>query len=472
MRYLEDKSNLLLESQIKNAVKTLYYLTRILLIGSVGLCLTAEELTSKGIQNTSHFVRVESSSGLFVAIGPQNPRLLIKSSDKDDPRREIVTLSPNLVVVAGERVKESVCSILKIKPFWNATIYIRLDDSIPDPEAVIVERPFYLKGWHYFIRVPVQIRREVFIKIVVVALLQTLINPTGFNPTPELPPWLVEGITEPILSTMLTKVFPSKPTVISPQTPWTQTTVEEQSFRLADLWASMVLQFQKEPPFSFSQLSFPRLDELNGPKALHYRLSSMLFVMEIVKRPGWPFRLLNMIQSLSFYYNWQIAFLKAFFPYFQSILDVEKWWAAVSYEFINKFNLTPSYSLTALFKLDQALTIIVEERSATNKIPVKKQVKLSEVVSYLSDNELVSIIRTVESRLNAISMNCTGKVATLVNDYLNVIRAFRSSYTRIGMNNARSGYVAWEAERLKAQFIDDLRRLESLKDKLVQEVRG
>src|SRR5665647_2512033 len=149
-------------------------------------------------------------------------------------------------------------------------------------------------------------------------------NRTAQTRPAEIPLWLVEGLSQLLLtsSEVALTLSPPRPTANGISYAATVVNARKQSFR-----EQAQKQLRGRTPLTFESLSWPAEAPSSGDPGDLYRGSAELFVGELLRLPDGRERLRAMLAQLPQHYNWQFAFLRAFDAFFERPLDVEKWWA-------------------------------------------------------------------------------------------------------------------------------------------------
>ena len=407
-------------------------------------------------------VYVQSSSGQFDVWGPERPGLQLQiSRQRGSSKDPLILLRPEIVVVGCERIRQLVRSILQIQPIWRGKIHVIINPRILHPDVGWVRSTKGLEQWDYFVVFSQQVRRETFVRSLVGVLLVDLAHNAPGPYEPEVPVWLREAIVEEILSTAATQVLPSKEGPLHPlQEGRVWQALFHREYRYSDQWAAMILEFRKDPPLTFTELSFPVPADLTGDKGRHYRQSARLFLHELLRLPGGGKRIVRMLEGLSHRLNWQLAFLDAYRPIFQSFLDVEKWWAVASTRFIYGTVVGIRNEAASLFRMDQALTVVLLTRRSPNELPQREMLPLSKAIRRVPSDQLPKLLRTVERRLLAAGTGAPPRVRSLLLRYLEAIRGFLNEWERGAIVTSARGYVMWEQQRMLDELFSRLEALD------------
>ncbi len=414
---------------------------------------------------------IQSSSGQFDVLGPKRPQPLSTvslSKQANSAQDPLILLHPEAVVVGCERVRQLVGMILQIpSSLWHGKVHVILNQRILQPDIALVRAKKGLGRWNYFVEFSLQVRRETFVRAIVGVLLVDLAHNTPGPYEPEVPVWLREAIVEEILATAATQVLPSKEGPLrSLQVGVVWQAFSDREYRYSDQWAAIILEFRKKPPLTFTELSFPVPADLEGEKGKHYRRSARLFLRELLRLPGGGKRILRMLGGLSHRLNWQFAFLDAYRPIFRSILDVEKWWAVASTRFIYGTVVGIRNEAASLFRMDQALTVVLLIRRSPNELPQREVLPLTKAIRRVPSAQLPRLLRMVEKRLLAAGVGAPPRVRDLLLRYLGAIRGFLNEWERGAIVSSARGYVMWEQQRVLDELFSRLADLDREREAL------
>src|SRR5581483_12318180 len=87
------------------------------------------------------------------------------------------------------------------------------------------------------------------------------------------------------------------------------------------------MQMKNQPVITFSDLSMPLEDQLNGKGWANYCANAHMFVAELLALKDGPEHIQDALRQMPRFLNPQFAFLHSFSSEFHSALAVEKWWS-------------------------------------------------------------------------------------------------------------------------------------------------
>lgn len=312
----------------------------------------------------------ESRSGQFAAQvlyhATPDPVLVTNQS--------LVRLDPAVVVVSCERVRDILWRELAVRGPWVSKVSILIYPALTPEETITVVSDRFKNGWQYQVYMPQMVERERYVRGLTQVVLLELANRNAEAHGAEIPLWLVEGFSRRLLATSDSQVILPSPESRGgrPITP------PAMDFRFADplTHAHEILAGQPLP--TFQDLSWPNNARWSGDAAEVYRCTAQLFVTRLLKLPDGRACFRAFLAALPAHYNWQLAFLPAFHSHFERPLEVEKWWAIQTAEFVGR-RLDQTWATeTSLQKLEQAIRAPVDVRTSTNELPLHAEARLQE----------------------------------------------------------------------------------------------
>jgi hypothetical protein len=323
-------------------------------------------------------IHARSASGQFMIYSlPSAPQDWIGNFETN---QSFARLAPTLLPVSCERIKQILWRTLGETGPWRGRICVVMRPARSTDDMVTITSEQFRDGWQYRIELPDFIERSRYVRGLVQALLLELANRDAIGHSAEIPAWLLEGLAQELLvSNNRDEIIPPppRPATDGSRIPSTYTFVNAR-------FPNPLQQAHKElsgaVPLSFQELSWPSYDQLNAPAIGLYRDSAQLFVNRLLGLKTGRSCLHAMLRDLGQHYNWQFAFLRAFSPYFQRPLDVEKWWALQAVTFTGRDlaqNWPPQESWQ---KLDEVIRSEVQVRVGTNDLPLRVAVSLQTMI--------------------------------------------------------------------------------------------
>jgi hypothetical protein len=338
-----------------------------------------------------------SLSGQFV-VRAARPAELAAPARNLATNQNLIRLEPSLVAVSCERVRQALCRELQSDAPWRGKVFVWLypADSPDDPATLTSE--LFRDGWRYRLDLPDFIERSHFISAVVEAVLLEMANRNAGTHSAELPAWLVEGLSQQLQITHGIEIL-----LPPPQAAGTGLSLVSASFngrKEAPLERAHKI-LTTRPALTFEQLSWPRGEEMAGGDRELYRCSAQLFVDDLLELEDGRACLQSMLADLPDFYNWQLAFLRAFRSHFARPLDTEKWWALQVSRFTGRA-LTQNWPASESWrKLDEALRLGVQLRAGTNELPTHADVSLQTAIQ---DWDTVRQTAALEDKLRDLEL--------------------------------------------------------------------
>ena len=372
----------------------------------------------------------------------------------------LVHLEPALLAVSADRLRDAFLRKIVVDPMlpWSGKIYLSLHPARSLDENVEIFTSRFGDGWNYYVVMPDIIERERLARALTAVLLLEFANRSATDRAAEMPPWLVDGLSQELLADSLQDLILSVPGQTVNNLPLDRTTFVSRGM---DPLASVRRIFQTYSVLTYNQLSWPTSVQVSGDDGGAYRASAQLFVDELLALHNGGAKLRAMLQALPRYYNWQTAFLSGFHENFSSALEVEKWWALQSVIFISRSPGPQWTAASSRQKLDEILSVPVEFRTSTNSSPDNTEVSLQTVIVNF-DAERQTII--LEAKLHDLEMaqfRMAPSMAVLTAEYRNVLAAYlgEGRPTRNeSLVNKRAAIKATARETLERLNILDARR--------------
>ena len=330
-------------------------------------------------------VPTRSRSGQFLVLGEAsasderapNPILIPSGSQRSvafTPLRPldsqgVATLSPPIISVACERIKSEVLRILKIEDRFNGSIVVRLfpADKRRPPSTIVATQ--FSDGWRYTLEIQDRVHWTLLVRTTVEALLLEIANRGNGGQLNPIPLWLSEGVTTLLIGESSRELVPQLNREF------------KDSNRSMDPLVAIAAKTVGRSPLGFDALAFPTDAMVNDTNQFQlFQGSAALFVHHLRSKGGGSGSLGALVFAFNRSLNWQTALLKTYPAEFQSLLDVEKWWAVTSVAFYaqnaSRFITTET--------LDRHLRAILQETvevaRSTNSPLGRRVLRLSETI--------------------------------------------------------------------------------------------
>ena len=150
----------------------------------------------------------------------------------------------------------------------------------------------------------------------------------------------------------------------------------------------------------------------------------MLFRSDLLGLKNGPVKLRALLENLPAHENWQASFFAAFRENFHRPLDVEKWWALRVVTFAARApgpRWTPAISRD---KLNAALVVPVNIRSASNALPTYAEMTFQAVIQKFAPDQQAEIFQTRLRDLELIQFRLGPSLASLAAGYRQVLEDY------------------------------------------------
>jgi hypothetical protein len=388
--------------------------------GWLGLVLVALACGPAPAQFSSDLVSARSYSGQFLV---QAPAALVSAPAPAFERdTNFLRLEPSVMMVCCERVKQSLWRELGVSGPWSGKVFVQIYQAVAPDDAVTFVAEEFRDGWQYRLALPNVIQRTRLLDSLVRVVLLELANRNASGKSAELPPWLLEGLSEQLSTTGGAEIFIATPKVGANGLGMTAQIIPRRDLvPLADARARLA----GKPVLSFEELSWPAEEVLSGGADAFYRANAHLFVTELLRLNDGRACLRRTIAELPSHYNWQFAFLRGFAAHFQRPLEVEKWWTLVSLHFTGR-ELSQAFSADDSWeKLDQLIrSSTVQVHGLTNQMPSPGSVRLQMIVRDWDRSPQQQVLRQKISDLEMLRPRLSENLVPVTDEYLRVLNEF------------------------------------------------
>ena len=383
----------------------------------------------------------QSQSGQFSVQGPAAARNKI-APPGEPARTNLLALDPPRLTVMCERVKHAILGELQAPDEWRGRIFINLHQPQAPDEPVLVHAQYTLQGWAYWMDVPNEIEPPRLLLALVEVILQEIANRHANERPAEIPPWLAPGMAAH-LRTSLGFQF-----VLQDNTPALSfgsfATVEhaERTVRV-ERWAEPLriirLRLGERLPLAFDELNWPTDAQLEEPPGGLYETSSYFFVISLLRLKGGPACLRGFLEDQAWrHLNWHTGFLQAFKPHFQTLRDVDKWWA-LQIATLTGRDPSKTYTLKESWqKLEEILVVPVRIRHGTTNAAQNADVPLQTIIGDWPYARQRAILRQKIVQLQALRLRLCRELVNLADDYRKTLEQYihRREQTAGGDRNA------------------------------------
>lgn len=324
-----------------------------------------------------------------------------------------IRLDPSLALVMCTRVKNSFLDILSFKKDqWRGRIKVNIQFTPLSNQPPIVVSRVYKDGWVGEIETADEVRAEKFVEAIVQSLILELAYRRPGNPYLEIPTWLTVGITQLVIDRTGPELL------LEPNSFIMQRRVKTDTLATSKEW------LRQNAAVSFEELSMPGQNSMTGAGAESYKHSAALFVLSLLELPDGSTRICRFIQELNKYYNWQTAFYLIYADFFQTPLDVEKWWTLVITSNSTRFRPGMEPVHLTFEKLEQVLKVQVKERISSNSIPTLSEIPLKNFVEMWDIDIQRPILEAKRVNLDTMRWSARNEVRPLIDEYLLAITEY------------------------------------------------
>jgi len=419
-----------------------------LVIIALAMCgpgLVAQTPRLNAILPTANDITARSASQQFIIHGK---RLANRSvAPLSGSGINLVRLDPSLLAVTCERIKAGVLRELEAPDRWQGKIHVTIQNVADSRRPIDIRAEHFSNGWQYHIHVPESVAPERLVRALSNAVLLEIANREGQSRLAELPLWLSEGFSGLLLS------HGGADLVLRPES---RTTRREMP---GDPYRGVREYLAHHPALTINQLGLPTADLLEGESWQTYRACSQWLVIELLRMPEGRARLRLFLNLLPGNLNWQFGFLAAFNAQFNSLLDVEKWWAICLLSTQGRDQWQGWSRQTSWEKLNAIVHLPAQEAPKPGAAPAWAEVTLQEVIEWWDFQNQKAILSGVLQKLQILRMNSSPQIVPLVRDYQETLRAYLDQRSKSGYEGEGKGHQASNASIITRNVI---RRLKSL----------
>jgi len=377
--------------------------------------------------DVSHFT---SASGQFIVMAGPDWRSSPPTRGADlDP--ETVLLTPTLLTVSAEHLRQHLERELGDSAMWSGRVQLYLQTSRTADDTTRIVAELQRGRWQYRVTIPERMTRTGFLRALIEINLLEMANQQSTGRSAELPVWLVEGFTGHLLATHAWNIILAPPQANIGGVNVSRYQSENVTWRpLAQAQA----QLQTNAPLTFEELSWPTANGLEGRTGLVYRNCAQLLVSRLLGLPDGREQMLGFIHALPVHYNWQVSFLEAFRANFDSLLDLEKWWALqVAYFTGREFGSVWSYE-ESLTRLQATMRVPVQVRMQTNDAPLRSEVSLQTIINEWEPARQARVIEETLGTLAAARLRLAPELLALTDEYRRCLSEYLKTRKQVGIH--------------------------------------
>jgi hypothetical protein len=364
-----------------------------------------------------------SHSGQFVVALPRSSsapaRILGLATNQ-----ALVRLEPTLLTVSCERIKQLLWREIGATAPWQGKIFVVLFPAASDNDPMTITCEHSADGWRYRLELPDTIARPRFVRAMVQVLLLEMANRNANERAAEIPAWLAEGLTQQLRASSEMEIILPPPSRAAGGIAIATSEINAQK---AQPLERAHRELCAHPALTFEQLSWATPDQFAGANGNLYTASAQLFVQELLQFNDGPACLRALLAELPRFYNWQLAFLRAFRSHFQRPLDAEKWWALRVVHFTGRELAQTWPQAESWQKLNQAVQAPVQLRTAANDLPLRADVSLQTVVREWDRAHQTEALQDRIRELSLLRQRVAPEVVALADSYRLVLETFLQS---------------------------------------------
>ena len=411
------------------------------------------------------FRSIESRSGQFLVRWLNEfrvPPLLLQ----DEERAGIIILSPELLTVSAERIKEGLLQQLGDNDRWRGKIRFHFAKGKSNPNLFQVNSNKYSNGWQYHVKLSPKIKREVWLRGCVAVCLLEMANRMAGDRSAEVPIWLIDGIATELQESALVDLSPNyaNQVQIGGVNPGLgQITPTQRRF---DPLVATRRYLGSNVPVSVAELFVPTSAHISGEKRELFRRSSHFFFRQLAALPAGKASLLHFLGSVSGYLNWQQAFFPSFEERFTTMLELEKWWS-VALTDLTQLTPVSSWSIPdSLAYLDRIIHPAALVGKNRNELAQRKTFSLQEMVTQWDYADQRTTLEQTMNRLRVLSIYCHPKLRQVVAGYSAALSNYVQQRQQVGFEPDRRGQGRLRASRVIDKATKEFNRLDRQKEAL------
>lgn len=359
---------------------------------------------------SAHAVR--SVSGQFVIYDRRTESAVAGARVSNDP--QLLELTPQLLVVSCERIKQAIYTELNANRDWQGTIYtsIRPGGTVATAPQINLER--LGNRWSYRLELPERVGRAALVRSLVQVVLLEMANRRAIERSAEVPLWLTEGLTQRLLAAREIELILPRPTL---QVGTIAITETMQQKRDPDPLAETRRILQENPAATIEELSWPQPETFTPAQTAVFQASAHLLVAELLRLKQGPELLRGFVFSLGRYYNWQTALWQAYPEQFPNQLAFAKWWSLQSAYTVGRDHKQLWTVAESAEQLEKILHTTVAVRVNTNDLPGRAEVTLQTIIAEWDTVRQMALLPDKVHELEQARRRVAPPLIALVYDY-------------------------------------------------------
>ncbi|HEY3914259.1 MAG TPA: hypothetical protein VGN61_07210, partial [Verrucomicrobiae bacterium] len=315
---------------------------------AAGGIVTAQSSTRQFVAREFQLAGIPAAAGATLRSSPDQTGFLLVSHPAALATDESkITLDPATLVVSCERLKSLFLVELGLEDQWQGTVNLMIDAPSKKDQEPRLTAIYHPSGWSYNLELSKSIEPEILTRALLETLFLEIANRNAGTQCAEIPCWLVEGMGAQL------KAFNFPTYILHPSA-----NLDSGRVKLEGL-DTVRNEFRQHAPLTFQELSWPTDADKTGDGLVLYRTCAQLFLEQLLQFQDGRVLLAKMLNELPEHLNWQTAFLNAFHPHFQQLLDVEKWWGLSCVDFTREDLAEPLTAEDSWRNLQDALDVPV-----------------------------------------------------------------------------------------------------------------
>lgn len=366
-----------------------------------------------------------------------------------------VVLQPEALAVGCERVKAGLLAELGLPDQWQGKVHIRLQATTSPDHLPVASASRYSDGWHFALVTPDELPPDELVRSLVMVLLLELANRSPGPYSAEVPLWLSEGLTAEVLAQVGPDLVPSRTPLVAKVggqlgqlSPAARLLVLSQSpeatrrrMREQGDWgkgyevrganrADTRRRMREDGALTFEELSLPVPAALRGEAGRQYRDSAQAFLNELRALPDGDRLLREMLGSFTRCLNWQTAFLATYRQYFDTLLEVEKWWALASNRFVTEAAVEVWPAARAARTMNEVLSVTVATTSGPGAAPHRERLTLSDAMRRLELGEFARVVGVKQWQFGVMTLHAPAELSALCQEYVSLLTLYLEMHAR------------------------------------------
>ncbi len=336
----------------------------------------------------------------------------------------VILLRPDLLSVTCERVRQSVSVRLGMVDRAGSKVHLHLRrrhavearlDIVPEPVS---------GGWMYQMELPDEIEWGRLVRALVEVTLLDLANRENNGTLCVMPPlWFAEGLDCLLVNELGRDLIPEAETLVN------------RSGRRRDPLAPVRVTLAGRDPEGFTALTLVTMDQLSDQDRFTlFRANAALLVSEWLQDDPGRRHALEFLRQLPQHLNWQTAFLRSSNGRFETLLDVEKWWAVATVSVLSRDPLQQWPRERVITELRWIMSETADVTAATNGPVVRRAVPLAEIVRSWEFTAQKDVLHRKASQIQHLAVHAPPDLVPLLADCFQTLDRYLTSRSNAGVD--------------------------------------